>query len=36
MPVLAAASQDDGNAVQQMRWLTGWSKHPGTKFVEKK
>lgn len=34
MPVLAAASRDDGNAVQQMRWLAGWSKHPGTKFVE--
>jgi dienelactone hydrolase len=34
LPVLAAASLDDGNAVSQMRWLTGWSKHPASKFVE--
>jgi dienelactone hydrolase len=34
LPVLAAASLDDGNAVPQMRWATGWSKHPATKFVE--
>lgn len=34
LPVLAAASLDDGNAVQQMRWLTGWSKSPASKFME--
>lgn len=34
LPVLGVASRDDGNAVQQMRWLTEWSRHPSTKFVE--
>jgi len=34
--VLAAASLDDGNIVQTMRWITGWSAHPSSKFVEYK
>lgn len=36
LSVLAAASLDDGNIVQTMRWITGWSAHPATKFVEYK
>ena len=34
LPVLAAASVDDGNAVETMRWITGWSANPATRFVE--
>lgn len=36
MPIMAAASLDDGNAVPQMRWIAGWSRHPATRFVEYK
>jgi dienelactone hydrolase len=36
MPVLAAASLDDGNAVATMRWIAGWSRNPATRFVEYK
>ena len=34
MPVMAAASRNDGDAVNGMRWLLGWSRHPGNKFLE--
>jgi dienelactone hydrolase len=34
LPILAAASLDDGNAVATMRWTLGWSHHPASKFVE--
>jgi tetratricopeptide (TPR) repeat protein len=36
LAVLAAASLDDGNIVPTMRWLTSWSSHPASKFVEYK
>lgn len=36
LAVLAAGSLDDGNIVPTMRWLAGWSSHPGSKFVEYK
>ena len=36
LAVLAAASLDDGSIVPAMRWLTSWSSHPATKFVEYK
>jgi dienelactone hydrolase len=36
LPVLAVASLDDGGAADQMRWITGWSRNPATKFVEYK
>lgn len=34
MPVLAAASKDDGNAVEGMRWILGWSRNPSNKLLE--
>ena len=34
MPVMAAASRNDGDAVNAMRWLLGWSRHPANKFLE--
>ena len=34
MPVMAAASRNDGDAVNGMRWLLGWSRHPANKFLE--
>ncbi len=34
MPVMAAASRNDGDTVNAMRWLLGWSRNPGNKFVE--
>jgi dienelactone hydrolase len=34
LAVLSAGSQDDGNIVQTMRWITSWSSHPASKFVE--
>jgi dienelactone hydrolase len=34
LAVLAAASLDDGNIVPTMRWITGWSSHPASKFIE--
>jgi dienelactone hydrolase len=36
LSVLAVASLDDGNIVPTMRWITGWSAHPASKFVEYK
>ena len=36
MPVLTAASLDDGNIVQTMQWITGWSRNPASRFVEYK
>jgi dienelactone hydrolase len=36
MPVMAAASRNDGDAVNSMRWLLGWSRHPANKFLELK
>ena len=36
MPVLAAASQDDGGTVEGMRWNVGWSRNPKNKFLEYK
>ena len=36
LPVLASASLDDGNAVQDMRWILGWSRNPANKFIEYK
>ena len=34
LPVLGVASLDDGQAVTQMRAVTGGSQHPATRFVE--
>ncbi len=34
MPVMAAASRNDGDTVSAMRWLLGWSRNPGNKFLE--
>lgn len=34
MPVFAAASRGDGDAVNTMRWVLGWSRNPANKFVE--
>ena len=36
MPILTAGSLDDGNAVQTMQWISGWSRHPASRFVEYK
>ena len=36
LSVLAVGSLDDGNIVQTMRWISGWSAHPASKFVEYK
>jgi dienelactone hydrolase len=36
MPVLAAASLDDGGTVDGMRWNIGWSRNPKNKFLEYK
>lgn len=36
MPVFAAASRGDGDAVNTMRWVLGWSRNPSNKFVELK
>jgi dienelactone hydrolase len=36
LPLLAAASYGDGGAVNQMRWVLGWSRNPSNKFVEYK
>jgi dienelactone hydrolase len=35
-PVLAAASRGDSGAVDQMRWILGWSRNPSNKFIEYK
>ena len=34
LPVLAAGSQDDGNALDTMRWILGWSRHPSNRLLE--
>ena len=34
LPVLASASRDDGQAVETMRWLIGFSSHPANRFLE--
>jgi dienelactone hydrolase len=34
MPVLAAASRNDGDAVNAMRWWLAWSRHPASRFME--
>ena len=36
LPVMMAASLDDGNIVSGMRWIMGWSRNPKNKFVEYK
>jgi dienelactone hydrolase len=36
LPVLAAASRDDGNALDTMRWTLGWSRNPSNRLVEYK
>lgn len=36
LPVLAAASEDDGNAIESMRWILGWSANPKNRMVEYK
>jgi len=34
LPVFAAASRGDGDAVNTMRWILGWSRNASNKFVE--
>ena len=34
LPLLAAASLDDGDAVNTMRWILGWSRDPRNTFLE--
>src|SRR5258707_6532983 len=34
MPVLLSAADDDGGAVELMKWLYSLSTNPGSKFVE--
>jgi dienelactone hydrolase len=34
LPVLAAGSDNDGDAVNNMRWVLGWSRNPKNKFVQ--
>jgi dienelactone hydrolase len=36
MPILAAASHDDGDAAATMRWVLDWSRNPANKLVEYK
>lgn len=36
LPVLAAASEDDGNAIESMRWILGWSANAKNRLVEYK
>jgi dienelactone hydrolase len=36
LPVFAAASRGDSGAVDEMRWLLGWSRSPANRFVEYK
>jgi dienelactone hydrolase len=36
LSVFAAASHDDGGVVEGMRWMLGWSGHPGNKMLEYK
>jgi dienelactone hydrolase len=34
LTVMAAASLDDGDAVNTMRWILGWSRNPANEFIE--
>jgi len=34
LSVLAAASRDDGNALETLRWVLGWSRNPANRLVE--
>jgi len=34
LPVFAAASRDDGDAVNGMKWILGWSRNADNRFVE--
>lgn len=34
MPVLAAASRDDGGTLEGMRWTLAWSRNPSNRLVE--
>jgi dienelactone hydrolase len=34
LPVFAAASRDDGNAVDSMKWVLGWSRNEQNTFAE--
>jgi dienelactone hydrolase len=36
LSLLSVGSVDDGNIVPAMRWITGWSGHPASKFIEYK
>jgi dienelactone hydrolase len=36
LSVLAAASEDDGNAIDSMKWILGWSANPKNRMVEYK
>jgi dienelactone hydrolase len=36
LSVLSVGSVDDGNIVQTMRWIAGWSGNPASRFVEYK
>jgi dienelactone hydrolase len=36
LPIFAAASRGDSGAVDQMRWLLGWSRNPANRFIEYK
>ena len=34
LPVMASASDDDGDTVNTMRWILGWSRNPKNKLVQ--
>lgn len=34
LPVLTSASQDDGDAVNTMQWILGWSRNTANKYIE--
>jgi dienelactone hydrolase len=34
LPVMTSGSDDDGDAVNTMRWILGWSRNPKNKFVQ--
>ena len=36
LAVLSAGSLDDGRIVETMRWITSWSSHPASDFIEYK
>ncbi|HXW05508.1 MAG TPA: alpha/beta fold hydrolase [Vicinamibacterales bacterium] len=33
LPVMASASEDDGDATGTMQWILGWSRNPANKYV---